>query len=194
MKLLAASLALALSPLLTSAQTAPAAKRPAATHTASAKAASPTPKTLLPFSGTWFLNQKRSSIEGTRPQGKSKAVIQYDGKTWHYIHTQMNGYDQLDDTWQITMAVNSPTYHTEREEPLTFRSRIRTVGNSLVMDEYVRTDKGQHTRNTVTYTLQDDGNTLIELEKEKGPIGTETNRWVLERQGTGATASNNDQP
>jgi hypothetical protein len=62
------------------------------------------------------------------------------------------------------------------------------------MDEYVRTDKGQHTRNTVTYTLEDDGNTLIELEKEKGPIGTETNRWVLERQGTGATAPTADQP
>jgi hypothetical protein len=183
MKPLAVALAMWLSlfPSYTPAQSAPVhAAKPHATAAA-------TPKTIPPFSGTWFLNQKRSTIEGQRPQGKSKAVIQYDGKTWHYIHTQMNGQDQLDDSWQITMVVNSPTYHVEMEEPLTFRSRIRTVGNALVMDEYVRTDKGQHTRNTVTYTLEDDGNTLIELEKEKGPLGTETNRWVLERQGTGAT-------
>jgi hypothetical protein len=57
------------------------------------------------------------------------------------------------------------------------------------MTEYVRTDRGQQTSNTVRYTLEDDGNTLIELEQQKGPLGTETNRWVLERQGAAAPAS-----
>jgi len=37
-------------------------------------------------------------------------------------------------------------------------------------------------KNTVRYSLEDNGNTLIEDEKEETPVGNETNRWVLERK------------
>jgi hypothetical protein len=142
--------------------------------------------TLPPFSGTWTLNLKRSKIEGDKPIGVNQAVIEYDGKTWHYIHTHRNRYDQLSDTWQVTLVVGSPVYHVEQEEPLTFRSRIFRQGDAMVMLEHVKTDRGQRTTNMFRYTLEDGGNTLVEVDKVKGPLGTETNRYVLEREGSGA--------
>jgi len=41
---------------------------------------------------------------------------------------------------------------------------------------------GTKGKNTVRYSLEDNGNTLIEDEKEETPVGNETNRWVLERK------------
>src|SRR5580704_937514 len=114
MKLQAALCVLVLSwmPSLASAQTTPARSAPA-------KPAPAVSQKLPPFSGTWLLNMQRSKIEGERPNGKSRAVIQYDGKTWHYIHIKWNGYDQQEDAWQVTLVVGSPVFHVEKEEPLT---------------------------------------------------------------------------
>ena len=163
-------------PSLASAQTPPK-------STPAKPATTATTQKLPPFSGTWLLNLKRSKIETDRPSGTSRAVIQYDGKTWHYIHIHWNNnYEQQEDQWQVTMTVGSPAFHVEREEPLTFRSRIYRQGDAMVLLEYIKTDKGQRTTTTVHYTLEDDGNTLIEEEKSKGPLGSTTNRWVLERQ------------
>ena len=182
MKLLAPFFALlfSLSPSLASPQ---AVKKPAKPAPASAASNQKLPT----FSGTWVLNTKRSKIEGPRVGGISQAVIEYDGKTWHYIHSHMENTLSLPDTWQTTMVVGSPVFHVYKEEPLTFRTRIYRQGSALVLLEYVRTDKGQRITTTTRYTLEDDDNTLIETEKSVGPLGTETNRWVLERQGTGAT-------
>jgi hypothetical protein len=55
-------------------------------------------------------------------------------------------------------------------------------GNALVLAEDITASDGQKAKNTVRYTLEDDGNTLIEFEKEETPAGNETNRWVLERK------------
>jgi hypothetical protein len=156
---------------------------------AQSKAAPAPIQHLPPFSGTWILNLKHSRIEGDRPAGTSKAIIQYDGKNWRYIHMHIDDDDQIPQSWETRLVVGSPVFHVEHERPLTFRSRIARQGDALVMTEYVRTDRGQQTSNTVRYTLEDDGNTLIELEQQKGPLGTETNRWVLERQGAAAPAS-----
>jgi hypothetical protein len=163
----------------TSAKTAPA--KPASAPAADAASA----QKLPPFSGTWLLNLKRSQISGARPSGKNFAVIQYDGKTWRHIHVQWNGWDQQEDAWQVTLVVGSPTFHVEKHEPMTFRSRIYRQGDSMTMLEYIRTEKGQTATTTIHYTLEDDGNTLIEEEKSKGPLGVTTSRWVLERQTDG---------
>ena len=176
------ALSLSLSPTLAFAQAA----KPAPARRTPAAAAANQP--LPPFSGTWVLNLKRSRIEGPRVGGISQAVIEYDGKTWHYIHSHMEDALSLPDTWQTTLVVNSPTLHVYKEEPLTFRTRMYRQGSALVLLEDVRTDKGQRTTTTTRYTLEDDNNTLVETERSKGPIGTETTVWVLERQGTGATA------
>ena len=80
------------------------------------------------------------------------------------------------------MIVGSPVFHVEKHEPLTFRSRIYRQGDSLVMLEYIKDDKGQTVTTTIHYTLEEEGNTLIEEEKSKGPLGVTTSRWVLERQ------------
>jgi hypothetical protein len=136
---------------------------------------------VAPFSGTWVLNMKRSKIE-SQPPGSGQAVIEYDGKIWKYTHKHFNSSGQITDTWSVRLAVGSPTFHVEREEPLTFRSRIARVGDALVMTEYVTVANGQRAKNVTRYTLEDDGNTLIETEKGQGPLGIETNQWVLERK------------
>jgi hypothetical protein len=57
--------------------------------------------------------------------------------------------------------------------------------DTVVLQEFVLTDRGGRARNTVRYSLEDGGATLIETEKSSGPMGTETNRWVLHRQSPG---------
>jgi hypothetical protein len=148
-----------------------------------------------PFSGTWALDLQRSTIQGQRPTGSSRAVIEYDGRTWRYRHIHSNSYDQVSDAWDTTLTVGAKTLHVAREEPLTFRSRIylekngsgknATQGDTLVLQEFVRTDRGGAARNTVRYSLEDGGNTLIETEKSVGAMGTEINRWILRRQAPG---------
>jgi hypothetical protein len=172
MKRLASLLLMTLSwPLLfASAQSTPARPRSAS------------PQTLPPFSGTWLLNLSRSKVSSERPTGTSRAVIQYDGKNWRYIHIHWNRYDQQEDKWQVRLLVGSSAYHVEKEEPLTFRSRISRQGDAMVLSEYLRTDKGQRAHTTTRYTLADGGNTLIEDERTEGPLGPVINRWVLERE------------
>jgi hypothetical protein len=136
---------------------------------------------LPPFSGTWILNMKRSKIESP-PPGSGQAIIEYDGRIWKYTHKHFNSSGQVTDTWSVRLVVGSPTLHVEREEPLVFRSRIARAGDALVMTEYVTVANGQRAKNITRYTLEDNGNTLIEAEKGQGPLGIETNRWVLERK------------
>lgn len=177
MKSLAASVALSVAlvfPAITCAQTASSKPNTAATS----------PKTLPPFSGTWILNTKRSKLTHAIP-GESKAVIQYDGKTWHYIHAHQESPNDEPEAWQVTLVVNSPKLHVEQGEEITFRSRIRPQGNAMVLEEWGVTGHGQKIHNTVRYTLEDGGNTLVQTEVSVGPLGPERNVYVLERSNTG---------
>jgi hypothetical protein len=170
MKLLPAFVVLAL-PVLLSAQSA----HPA-TRTASSAA-------LPAFSGTWVLNPGRSKVI-QRTGGESRAIIQYDGKTWHYIHTHLAEDEEKPDAWQTTLVVNSPTPHVVQGDDIVFRSRIQRVGNAMVLTETGVTLHGQKTSNTVRYTLQDSDKTLVETETAIGPLGKQTNIYVLEREGS----------
>jgi hypothetical protein len=138
--------------------------------------------TLPAFSGTWVLNPARSKVV-QRSNGESRAVIQYDGKTWHYIHTHQAEEDEKPDAWQTTLVVDSPTPHVVQGEDITFRSRIQRVGNAMLLTETGVTLNGQKTANTVRYTLEDGGKTLIETETAVGPLGKQVNIYVLEREG-----------
>lgn len=135
------------------------------------------------FSGTWILNTKRSQLI-QRATGESRAIIQYDGKTWHYIHTHQSEDEDKPDEWQTTMEVGSAKMHTSTGDDITFQSRMVREGSALVMQETGVTANGQHVRNTVRYTLQDNGNTLVETETSVGPLGPQKNIYVLEREGT----------
>jgi hypothetical protein len=86
------------------------------------------------------------------------------------------------DTWSIVLVVGSPKFHVEKDGPLVFHSRMYRDGDALVLAEDITASDGQKAKNTVRYTLEDDGNTLVESEKEETPAGNETNRWVLERK------------
>ncbi len=142
---------------------------------------------LPPFAGRWIMNNKRSKIVD-RIQGISSAVIIYDGKTWTYIHRHQDSEDGEPEAWQATYTVNSPTMHVaESSGDITFRSRISRVGNTMLMTEVGTTLHHGQVHTTIKYELQDGGNTLIETEKSVGPLGPQTNVYVLEREGTGAS-------
>jgi hypothetical protein len=138
--------------------------------------------TLPAFTGTWVLNPGRSKVV-QRTTGESRAVIQYDGKTWHYIHTHQAEPDDKPDAWQTTLVVDSPTPHVVQGEDITFRSRIQRAGSAMLLTETGLTMNGQKTSNTVRYTLEDGGKTLVETETAIGPLGKQVNVYVLEREG-----------
>ena len=142
---------------------------------------------LPPFSGTWILDPARSQLS-QRISGESKAIIDYDGKTWHYVHSHQQSPDELPDQWQTTLVVNSPKFNTTQTEEIVFHSRMIRAGNALVFSEYGVTMRGQKMRNTVRYTLEDDGNTLIEAETTVSPLGPQHNLYVLQREGTAPPA------
>ena len=156
----------------------PASGLSAQSHRASASSTAPLPA----FSGTWVLNPARSKV-AQRANGESRAIIQYDGKTWHYIHTHQAEEDDKPDAWQTTLVVNSPTPHVVQGEDIVFRSRIQCVGNAMLLTETGVTLNGQKTSNTVRYTLEDGGKTLVETETSFGPLGKQVNVYVLEREG-----------
>lgn len=133
------------------------------------------------FSGAWILNMQRSKVEAAHPPISSEAEILYDGKTWHFKRTHKNASGKID-TWSIDLVVGSREFHVEKDGPLVFHSRMYRDGNALVLVEDITAPDGQKAKNTVRYTLEDGGNTLVESEKEETPAGNETNRWVLERK------------
>jgi hypothetical protein len=134
-----------------------------------------------PFSGNWVLNTQRSKLEVAHPPVSGEQVIRYDGKTWHFKRTHRNDAGKVD-VWSIDLVVGSPKFHVEKDGPLVFRSRMFRDGDSLVLAEDITASDGQKAKNTVRYSLEDNGNTLIEVEQEETSAGNETNRWVFERK------------
>ena len=150
---------------------------------ATPRAKPPAAAKLPPFSGTWILNSQRSKLI-QRISGESKAIIQYDGKSWHYIHSHQESPNEEPEQWQITLVVDSPQYKTVQGVDITFHSRIARQGNALLLTENGETLHGQKIHNTVRYTLDNDGNTLTETETSVGPLGPQRNIYVLEREGS----------
>ena len=134
-----------------------------------------------PFSGTWVLNMERSKVEAAHPPVSGEAVIRYDGKTWHFKRTHRSTAGKVD-VWSIDLVVGSPKFHVEKDGPYVFHTRMFRDGDSLVLAENITASDGQMGRNTVRYSLEDNGSTLIADEKEETPVGNETNRWVFERR------------
>jgi hypothetical protein len=73
--------------------------------------------------------------------------------------------------WSIDLVVGSPKFHVEKDGPYVFRSRMFRDGDSLVLAEDITASDGQKAKNTVRYRLEDNGNTLIEDEREETPLG-----------------------
>src|SRR5262245_2323638 len=121
---------------------------------------------------------QRSKVEAAHPPVSGEAVIRYDGKAWHFKRTHRNDAGKVD-VWSIVLVVGSPEFHVEKDGPYVFRSRMLRDGDSLVLAENVTASDGQKGKNTVRYSLEDNGNILIADEKEETPAGNETNRWVF---------------
>jgi Neuraminidase (sialidase) len=153
--------------------------------------ATATPAALPPFAGRWVLNLQRSKL--MEPvKGINTAVIVYDGKTWTYIHRHQDTPDDDPQAWQATYTVDSPTPHVSNNgADITFRSRIQRMGTAMLMTETGVTLNHQQVHTTIRYTLEDQGNTLVETEVSVGPLGPQKNVYVLEREGTGSAPVGN---
>jgi len=136
---------------------------------------------LPPFTGTWKLNMSKSKLQAAHPPVASTASIFCDGKHWHYkrTHTYKDGKSE---TWSIDLDVNSNLTHMEKDGPLTFFSKIHREGDALVLVEDIEADNGEKAKNTVRYSLLNNGRILEEVEHKQTPKGNELNRWVFERQ------------
>jgi hypothetical protein len=134
------------------------------------------------FSGTWILDLHRTTFEGKpHPPIAATVIIRYDGTHWHRwrSHTAPDGKV---DTSSMDLIVGSSKPLVVKEGPLTFYSYITRDGDALVLKEDIVANTGEKATNTVRYTLEDSGNTLVEFEQEVTPAGNETNRWVSTRK------------
>jgi hypothetical protein len=139
-------------------------------------------KPVPPFTGTWTLDLHRSTFDGkAHPPIAAEVVIRYDGTHWHRWRSH-TGPDGKVDAHAVDLIVDSPKPLIVKDGPVTFFSRITHDGNALVLKEDIVADTGEKATNTVRYTLEDNGKTLIEFEQEITPEGNETNRWVSTRK------------
>ena len=139
-------------------------------------------KTIPPFTGTWTLDLHRSTFEGkAHPPIAAEVVIRYDGTHWHRwrSHTAPDGKV---DAHATDLIVDDPKPQVVKNGPVTTYSRITRDGNALILHQDIVADTGEKATNTVRYTLEDNGKTLIEFEQEVTPEGNETNRWVSTRK------------
>jgi hypothetical protein len=139
-------------------------------------------KTIPPFTGTWTLDLQRSTFEGkAHPPIAAEVVIRYDGTHWHRwrSHTAPDGKV---DAHAIDLIVDAPEPQVVKDGPVTIYSRITRDGNALILHQDIVVNTGEKATNTVRYTLEDNGKTLVEFEQEVTPDGNETNRWVSTRK------------
>jgi hypothetical protein len=139
-------------------------------------------KPIPPFTGTWTLDLHRSTFEGkAHPPIAAEVVIRYDGTHWHRwrSHTAANGKV---DAHAQDLIVDAPKPVVVKDGPVTSYSRITRDGDALILKEDFVANTGEKATNTVRYTLEDSGKTLIEFEQEVTPEGNETNRWVSTRK------------
>jgi hypothetical protein len=124
-----------------------------------------------PFSGTWVLKMQRSKVEAAHPPVSSEAIIRYDGKTWHFKRTHRYDSGRVD-VWSIDLVVGSSKFQVEKDGPYVFRSRMYRDGDALVLAQDITASDGQKAKNTVRYSIEDKGNTLIEMKRKRRPQGT----------------------
>jgi hypothetical protein len=139
-------------------------------------------KTIPTFTGTWTLDLHRTTFEGkAHPPIAAEVVIRYDGTHWYRwrSHTAPDGKV---DTHDMKLIVDSPKPLVVKQGPLTFYSRITRDGDALILHQDIVANTGEKATNTVRYSLEDDGKTLVEFEEEKTPAGNETNCWVSARK------------
>jgi hypothetical protein len=139
-------------------------------------------KTVPPFTGTWTLDLHRTTFVGKpHPPIAAEVIIRYDGTHWHRwrSHTAPDGKV---DTSAMDLIVDSPKPLVVKNGPVTFYSRITRDGDALVLKQDLVADTGEKATNTVRYTLEDSGKTLVEFEQEVTTQGNETNRWVSVRK------------
>lgn len=137
-------------------------------------------QTPSPFTGTWKLNHAKSKLETAHPPSASTATITFNGTHWHYQRTHQYSA-RKPETWSIDLDLNALKPHVEKDGPLTFASKFTREGDALVLHEDITAVNGEKAKNTVRYTVTNNGQTLTEIEHEETPAGNELNRWVFDR-------------
>jgi hypothetical protein len=132
------------------------------------------------FTGVWKLDLHESKVEDKHPPIASTATIRFDGKVWNFSRTH-HFVHKKPDTWAISMMVDSKEDRITREPPLTIKSRIIRDGDALIFTEEYTADTGEKATNSVRYSVTNDGNTLMEDEREVTPDRNEHNVWILKR-------------
>src|SRR5438477_10247917 len=99
---------------------------------------------------------QRGKLEAAHRPVSSEAVIRYDGKTWHFKRTHRYDGGKVD-VWSIDLVVGSRKFQVEKDGPYVFRSRIFHDGDSLVLAQGLMASDGSKGKNTVRYSLEDNG-------------------------------------
>jgi hypothetical protein len=143
----------------------------------------PTQAAPIPaFTGSWTLDLHRTTFEGKpHPPIAGEIVIHYDGIRWHRWRSYTSASGKAN-TRAIDLIVDSSEPLVVKTDSDTSYSRIHRDGDALVLTQEFVAKNGDKASNTVRYSLEDHGNTLVEAEHEETPAGNETNRWVSTRK------------
>ncbi|CAN5423760.1 hypothetical protein BH10ACI4_BH10ACI4_05660 [soil metagenome] len=134
------------------------------------------------FSGSWTLDLHRSTFEGKpHPPIAGEIVIRYDGTHWHRWRSYTSPNGKVD-ARAVDLIVDEPKPLVVKNASDTSYTTMRREGEALVLRQDFVSNAGEKASNTVRYTLEDHGNTLVESEHEETPAGNETNRWVSIRK------------
>lgn len=140
-----------------------------------------TPQSKPNLSGTWVFNAQKSTLKVTAPTSMTLQIQQNDPQI-SFARTQVYGDQNFD--WKLEAVADGQKEVVQTMPAYTTNSRVYWEGNSLVLDQKISAPDGTKVNDQVTYSLADDGKTLLAVEHETtvGAKGSVTNKWIYEKK------------
>lgn len=134
------------------------------------------------FSGTWLYDAKKSALKIPGPTAMTLQIEQNDPNV-SFSRTQTYGEQSFD--WKLQAATDGlKDVEDTSATGVTTVNHLYWQGNALVLDQKISATDGTRINDVVTYTLEDNGNTLMATERQTvvGGKGATTNKWVYDRK------------
>jgi hypothetical protein len=139
------------------------------------------PQSKPNLSGTWVFDSQKSALKVTGPSAMTLQIEQSDPKI-SFLRTQTYGDQSF--TWKLEANSDGQKEVVDTSGGMTTNSRVYWQGNALVVDQKITASDGTKVDEMVTYTLDDNFNTLQAVERQTavGGKGATVNKWVYDKK------------
>ncbi len=134
------------------------------------------------LTGTWVYDAKKSVLKIPGPTSMTLQIEQADPDI-SLTRTQTYGDQNFDWKLQTTSDGQKDVEETSATGVTTI-THVSWQGNALVLDQKISATDGTKVNDVVTYTLEDNGNTLMATERQTAEHGkgATVNKWVYDRK------------